>query len=64
MIVLGAKSSKFLNGVCRHELMQFKSTMVVLFLNGVCRHERHMTEAHSQNGFLNGVCRHEQLTMY
>ena len=29
----------FLNGVCRHELLQEGCTQLPNFLNGVCRHE-------------------------
>ena len=50
---------KFLNGVCRHELIGISCRQPHCFLNGVCRHEPSEELARELFLFLNGVCRHE-----
>ncbi|HAV4198649.1 TPA: hypothetical protein JIP97_001676 [Acinetobacter baumannii] len=52
---------KFLNGVCRHELVIFHDEYDLKFLNGVCRHERTAMRKFKDEEFLNGVCRHEHI---
>ena len=56
------KLCKFLNGVCRHELMFDDVIEGFEFLNGVCRHERMERYSGANASFLNGVCRHEQFS--
>ena len=53
------RSSKFLNGVCRHELIHVGCELRCDFLNGVCRHEHERVLQAAVASFLNGVCRHE-----
>ena len=52
--------AKFLNGVCRHELIDVLDACLVNFLNGVCRHEQGTVFSFVFDYFLNGVCRHER----
>ena len=55
---------QFLNGVCRHELLQYQQFHHEFFLNGVCRHEPCDLKVCIACIFLNGVCRHEQQNDY
>ena len=36
---------RFLNGVCRHELIKGQYSLTHQFLNGVCRHEHEAMQA-------------------
>ena len=52
----------FLNGVCRHEHLEWSMLAASKFLNGVCRHEPNVDMTGWFDEFLNGVCRHERLS--